>query len=280
MTIVAIWYESADGVLWSVADTRISELAENQSIIRSENAAKLLTLPISCTQMFNETGFKLPHYSTTYGFAYAGAVTPALLTYCNSATLLQTLQCVSDKTPPSLKSIAEFVRSVMAAISKQYLNSTNGKFGELDLAIFGWCPCDQEYQIFRLQNQLENSSFGVNLEKLAAPLGTEPFLLGSAKAKERFQHKLNEIAQGGDSFGRRTRLPKIAIEALIRENLLPGVGGDVSIARVDRIGFTPMSRSAPVVLGQPAAKLTFNGIEMGTEAAVVDNYIVAPQGLA
>jgi hypothetical protein len=76
MTIAAIWLE--DGLQWCAADTRLVAGSNDQPT--SEIAAKIYAIPVGVRALDPGHIPRQPHYSTQYGFVYAGATGPATMT--------------------------------------------------------------------------------------------------------------------------------------------------------------------------------------------------------
>ena len=89
---------------------------------------------------------------------------------------------------------------------------------------------------------------------------------------------IGEIHAHGDKFHRTARIPKIAAEALIAENI-GDIGGSLSIGAATKEGFQLFSRVTPNELGRPEANITFNGINLGQNARLVGHYMVSITGM-
>ena len=212
----------------------------------------------------------------TIGFAYAGVVVPALMVYANCATLLQNLATLDGHQLPRLSTISEFVRSVSETIAKEYLSSSLGNDGEFEIAVFGWCPVLNAFQVYHVHPKFVDERFSMLVKQVETPKETEPFSMGSGK--DRFLEKLASIISLGDKHGRTSRLPKLTIEAMISDDN-GDVGGSMSIGRSDKLSLYPLSWTTPVVHGQPLAKATFNGLTVGPQPIVLDDYFVSMMSL-
>jgi hypothetical protein len=84
---------------------------------------------------------------------------------------------------------------------------------------------------------------------------SHPVAIGSG-AKE-FADKLKSLRDGGDPFGRKTRLPLLAVEALVATDIRKDVGGDIQLGYATSRGFQIFCRTRPVVPGRPQARMTF-----------------------
>lgn len=104
MTVVAIWFEPADDALWAVADTRISSKGSQGVTISTDSATKIFAIPIRCHQPATASNLRrLPFYTTSVGFAFAGDVVPATMTVATAGTFLQNLVTVGGSKSPEVK---------------------------------------------------------------------------------------------------------------------------------------------------------------------------------
>src|SRR5262245_14301699 len=123
MTVVAIWFEPTDRALWSVADTRISRPGQGGGrIIQTDNGAKLCVLPVRCYAATMDVG-KKELYRSSVGFAFAGDILPATMTFAIATTFLQNLTTVGSYDPPRLSEIADMVGFLGERFSKEALIS-------------------------------------------------------------------------------------------------------------------------------------------------------------
>jgi len=93
-------------------------------------------------------------------------------------------------------------------------------------------------------------------------------------------NEIQKIIKDGDKYHRTGRLPLLAAEALVEENKLDDVGGSLSIGLADKIEFRLYAHVTPIVRGSPAAKITFNGIDLHDEVGLVGHHMVAINGIA
>jgi hypothetical protein len=88
----------------------------------------------------DQTAARAPHFWTTVGYAFAGDVVPATMTFATASTFLQNLTTLGSTDPPMLQEIAALVRGLAEQFSRESLASSNGKYGRFEAAVFGWCP--------------------------------------------------------------------------------------------------------------------------------------------
>jgi hypothetical protein len=84
---------------------------------------------------------------------------------------------------------------------------------------------------------------------------------------------MDSIRQHGDKFQRRAHVPKLAVEALVEEDI-GDVGGALSIGAATRMGFRLYSHVTPNEKGKPEARISFNGIDLHEEIGPVDHYMI------
>jgi hypothetical protein len=277
MTVVAIWLEPTEQVLWSVADTRISQSGlSGGTTIMTDSGAKLFAIPIRCYQAIMDLSSpKKELYSSSVGYAFAGAVLPATMTVATSSTFLQNLTTVGSNDPPRLSEIAAMIGRLAERFSKESLASSNGTYGEFTAAVFGWCPVLDEFAIYKLKPRL-SSRFQMACEEQRPKNNSTVVSFGSGAA--RLTRHIAHIRDHGDEFNRTARIPKLAIEAVIKQDV-GDVGGSLSIGIATRNGFSLRSHVTPIVPGKPEAKISFNGIDLDHDL-MVGHYMIATELVA
>lgn len=277
MTIVAIWYEKNDNLLWAAADTRVSAPGQTGSggvVIRTDSGSKLLGLPVKCHRISDDPGVvRGPHFSTTYGFAFAGDVVPALMTYATAATLLQTLITTGSASPPKLIEVATLLQKLVERFSCESLGSSNGQYGSFEAALFGWCAHERSYRVFRIGPCLGRSK---TLLAVDEPQSTGAVTILGERAL--FVDELSKLTREGDRFGRTGRLPKLALESIVRRSA-GTVGGNLSLGTLSQFGFNIYSFVEPVEPGKPEARFSFNGIDIWQELGAIGHYFIGINGM-
>jgi len=278
VTIIAVWYEKYDDLLWSVADTRLSSPGDHGHIITTDRGAKLFALPVVCSDYPDDGSVeRTPYFSSTNGFAFAGDVVSAITTYATASTLLQELTSSGARVPPTLNDVGQLVRRVAERVSQDVLASSNGRRA-FEAAIFGFCPGVQRFEIYRLHPKFEGMNFEMALTKVVAtPDGEMILILGTGR--ERLEQRIAQMRQrGSDSHGRRIRFPKCAIEMMVAEDL-GDVGGSVSIGMAKRSGFQALFS----VRRGPDARVLhtqFNGIDLSEDVGMVGPCFIGMTGIA
>lgn len=276
MTVVAIWSETADSALWSVADTRISAPGETGgTTIRTDSGAKLFALPISCSHLSSDPSVRrMPYYTTSVGFAFAGDVLPATMTYATASTFLQNLLTAGPKDPPMLRDIGNLVGQLAERFSKESLSSSNGRYGKFECAVFGFCHHLQRFVTYHIPH-LEQPTFAIEIKEAFPTADSDILVLGSGRT--RLNEKITFIRNNGDRFLRTGRIPKLALEAIVDEDQ-GDVGGSLSIGIATTWRYDLYSWLRPVEYGKPAAFLSFNGIDL-SEIGHLGQFMIAPTGM-
>jgi hypothetical protein len=93
-------------------------------------------------------------YRSSVGYAFAGDVLPATMTFATVSTFLQNLVTVGSYDPPRLSEIAGMVGHLAERFSREALFSSNSRYGRFSAAVFGWCPVLKQFTIYKLALQL------------------------------------------------------------------------------------------------------------------------------
>jgi hypothetical protein len=279
MTVVAIWFEPTEQLLWSVADTRISQPGSSGgTTIMTDSGAKLFAIPIRCHQSRMRPNFRKQElYSSSVGYAFAGDVLPATMTLATASTYQQNLTTVGSNDPPRLSEVAAMIGRLAERFSKEALASSSGKYGKFTAAVFGRCPILDEFAIYKLDPRLTSSTFQIECQELRPKDNSTVVSFGSGAA--RLARQIDHIRQYGDKFHRTAHVPKLAAEALIEQDS-GDVGGSLSIGAATRNDFRLYSYVTPIVPGKPEAKISFNGIDLDQGNQLVGHYMIAIDGIA
>lgn len=273
MTIAVIWQE--DGFQWCVADTRL--VAGHEDKPTTDIASKIYAIPIVTAALDIEFKPRQPHYSTQYGFVYAGAALPASMTAVTASTLLQKLAHPGGRTdPPTFEQIAELVHR----LAKRFMEDRRRFEGDgiFSAAFFGWCPHTLTYKLAHIDGRTDAVGFRVELSYPPPPQtdGVPWLVLGSAK--QTFVSTLAEYQRNEAHI--RKRVPRRVVDKMVAEGSDRTIGGATSIGAAHKYGFDLFYAAEPVIPGQPAARRIFNGLDLDTEIGPVGQYFVAAIGLA
>jgi hypothetical protein len=279
MTVVAVWFEANDGVLWAVADTRITSTSTPvQGVyVRTNSAAKLLSLPVACRALSHDPNCELPpYYETNYGFAFAGNPVPALNSFVTASSILQQLTSAIKAMPPSAQQVAEIVNGVV----NNYLSeawSNDRVYPGFEYCIFGHCPINNCFEIYHMTTKPGALSADINQTRILPRTQDKIVVIGSGQ--ERFEVERSRIMNDGDEFGRTGRYPKLAIEAIVRSEVAMDVGGSLSIGIASRRRFQHYAWVSPIEPGKSAAKITINGLEIDKWIPLPAQFFIGTQGM-
>lgn len=268
MTIAVIWLEN--DAQWCAADTRLVAGRDDDPVF--EIGSKIFTIPVAVAAIVPNLGTRAPHYSTDYGFVFAGSTLPAVLTAAMSSTLLSRLGRVGGRSdPPQFEQIAELVHR----LAKRFMDERRrfGGDGKFSAALFGWCPHSSSYKIAHMDGREDAGSFRVELSFPAKPeVDGDPWLvLGSGATA--FRTALNAYRESERHIT--SRVPRRVIEKMVAESADPTVGGATSVGFAHQHGFELLFTVEP-----GTARRTFNGLDLDTEIGEVAPYEVAMFGVA
>ncbi|MBS7697564.1 MULTISPECIES: hypothetical protein [unclassified Chelatococcus] len=277
MTIVALWYEQAEGLLWAAADTRISA---NSSTV-TDSGSKILVLPVVCRQMLDYGLGKSPYRQTSIGFAFAGTVSPALYTHAIASTFLQSLisrgpdcKFPTPQVPFAIDDAASLCARIGTQFSKDYLSTTNGRLGWFEAAVFGWCWREQGFRVCHLTQPGRPSGDPTILVESIDPMKKRtPVILGQA---DEYNLHMEKFATNGDRHGRTSRVPILVIESAISRNTSLTVGGSISLATVAKEeGVNVLCRVSN------SSVLEYNGVSLnGADGMVGQHFFIGMRGMA
>lgn len=231
MTLVAVW--KMEDRIHAVADTRIGKGGSTLS----EHGPKILSLPIVCMAPPATGGtFDQIVAQWSLGFAYSGATLPALSTHALATTLFSNLIALPDTPVPSLREIAQG----LASISFHYINevgqhsSQNPRFTSI---LFGYCLQTGMLRAVELRPTLtgplaiELFEYDFNRRDDVVAIGTSvPALINRIR-------QLRESPEHQFIFD---HAPRLAMKAMIAEQIDPAVGGFLQEAWALQRGFVPV----------------------------------------
>lgn len=269
MTIAVIWREREG--LWVAADTRFSGQGSASSQTLTDHGPKILSLPVVVRQPWPQGFFDHVKLSTTVGFAYAGAIVPALSSYAFCATVFSNL--ISDRQSPLPRFIelVQFVRDTSERYMRDWaeLHPNNAMFKAI---VFGWCPDQSQMQAFALVPKVD-SALIVEIQQV--DLST-PYAIGSG-AQELLQRLKSTPppTEPNSVFGE----PLRQLESLVSSKVRDDVGGSVQLAYATQTGVSLFSRVTPVTPGKPIPINRFLGVDTN-ELGMIGACRIGMTGLA
>jgi hypothetical protein len=248
MTLAAIW--KVEEQVYAVADTRISRSPGN---VLSEHGPKLLPIGLVCRQPGPSGFFDRPAYSTTFGYAYAGATLPALATHALANTLCQNLAGPSGAEPPTLDEVAGGIREIAERYMRE-MGALSGASALFSAIVFGFCVRLNRFRAFHIAPVLNAASFRADLNEhdlygsdTLLVIGNRPELLRDRVRRDRPNlYATPESPNPQYNTMREIDLPTRALRALITEGADETIGGALQTAIVSRAGFQPVAHVVPI----------------------------------
>lgn len=273
MTIAVIWHE--DGHQWCAADTRLVVGEVDDPV--SEIGSKIFSIPLATAAIVPGGGTRAPHFSTEYGFVYAGSALPAVLTAAMSSTLLARLGRTGNRiSPPQFEQVAELVHR----LARRFMTERRhfGGEGKFSAAFFGWCSYAKDYKVAHIDGIEDATGFRVDLSYPEKPkMDGDPWLVfGSGAAA--FRTRLDTYKEAEENIA--PRVPQRVIEKMVAESAHPAVGGATSVGFAHQHGFELLYTIEPPAPGETMNRRTFNGLDFKDEIGDVFPYMVAMFGVS
>jgi hypothetical protein len=256
MTISAVWTDDNCASLWAVADTRLTSVQSGPNVRLSDNASKLLSIPYACRAISSEPGFELkPFFWGSFGFAFAGNSSAALLTATTATTLLAMLMAPQAQLPPKLCDIVATVTKIAEHFCRSSLAAHNGNAaGSFEAIVFGHCPWSKLGEVYHLRPSLVASNFIMEFESVNIKADSKYFAIGSGSTL--LAEELTKLTEY-----RADRLPLRALQNIINVNNL-SVGGYMSLGISQPFEFKPYWIPEPIDSQNSKAWRSYNGIDI------------------
>lgn len=248
MTIAAIWLENAE-TLWCVSDTRISRPTEAGVEITTDAGSKIYSLLVRCCVPGPNGFFDEVIFQRSFGFVFAGTVSPAVMTVATASNLLQSL--VTFGPVPTLKEIAEFLEKIGKRFADE-MKLSSRIFGDFEACIFGKCPVSGILERWRFSTAGGSSDLFGDLRL--------PLLLGTSSAQSEFLQILADRLE--TTGGELRRLPQEIVSSMLEATKTVEVGGALSIGIVSGGEFKNYFYAKPAGLGGRQVWRSFNGIDL------------------
>jgi hypothetical protein len=268
LTVVAVWLEPFDRVVWAVADTRVSRTGPIGGVI-SDAAAKILPLTLRRYEPGSDGFFSSLTLHASLGFAFAGSALPALNTYAVVSACLQNLASTTPGAPPpSISDVAGLIQRV----AERYTRETMTAF---EAIVFGWCPLERDYRAFVITPDRTSSPLVMAVNEQQLHESDFVALLGSHRVVVRDEIRRVLSAMQGQNL---KRAPKRAIKNLVANGTLNDIGGTLQIGTATPVGFELKSYVRPLVVGRPQAARYFLGIDIDQEIGPVGHHLIGMTG--
>jgi hypothetical protein len=264
VTVVAVWYEPHDDIVWMIADTRISRGGGSLT----DGGAKILPLTLKCFEPGASGFFDRSTLATTLGYAYAGNTLPALMTYSVINTCLSNLAGLPNSSPPSILQVG----AMALRVAERYVLETMADFTAV---IAGWCPSTHRYAAIVIEPDPNVSPRRMRLREEPLDEAQHVTLLGSHRERVEEAVRLAYEQTRGQVL---QRAPKIALTRLVESDELSGIGGSLQIGTASRFGFDLKYWVAPLTKGSSAAGRFLLGIDLDEEIGGVGPFRVGMMG--
>lgn len=212
MTIVALKYNDRNMLGFKGIRCYADSLITSDNCNLTNQAMKILPLTIK-SQPYVSLTEKIPEINI--GFAFAGSLNEALLTYNSLSFFCSNIQQISAKettlrSPPSLKDIAFLCAQVLYYYDLSY-GEVYGKTSNTNILIFGYCFQEKQFKAFHIYPSIEASNFTIRIHDTDI-CNIDYYAIGCGK--ERLKKKVDK--NGKFSYK--------LVKELIEENQ-QGVGG-------------------------------------------------------
>lgn len=272
MTITAVWTDDNCASLWAVADTRLTSVQNGPNVRLSDNASKLLSIPYACRAISSEPDFELnPFFWGSFGFAFAGNSSAALLTATTATTLFAMLLAPEAKLPPRLCDLVASVTKIAEHFCRSSSAAHNGKpAGSFEAIVFGHCPWSKLGEVYRLKSSLVASNFIMEFESVNIKGDSKYIAIGSGSTV-----LAEEVAKLTECHT--DRLPLRALQNIIKTDKLD-VGGFMSLGISQPCQFRPYWIAESINGESSKPWRSYNGIDID-EIGKVGACIIGGQGM-
>ncbi|MBO9858830.1 hypothetical protein [Xanthomonas sp. A1809] len=149
MTNAVVWLEAGTEKVWAIADSLITATGTNPVRRVTNQAMKIMKMHVGAWGQTKYTIASGPMIGYEVGMAYAGAVTPALMTHATASMMLKNLHPQTKASrriyAPSFHRIAELVRMISERYTREAMvgqGNNNPPFCEF--VIFAVPPAQSE----------------------------------------------------------------------------------------------------------------------------------------
>lgn len=257
MSLIAVWKneeQPAAPSVWAATDTRISD---HGSVLIDEGG-KLFSLPMLCRSAGADGFFTVPYFAQDLGLACVGATLLYQHVYSCLVPILSSLVGDGDHAP-SLEDVAH-TTSVVTTTYVASLGNYTPQAHHVTLVLFGYCGVHLAHEAFALRPLFEDQLF----------VRFEPTQLDLANGQAHFfgdcvpaaSTQLDELRASRSVDIVWHRAPINVVRSFVADQAFPTIGGDVQIGFTLGSNFTRVATVAPRVIGQPAALMRLNNIDL------------------
>ena len=244
------------GKMNCIADTRLS--AGNSTI--SDSGGKIFLVPVTLRK-FEKNQLK-EKINYNLGFAFCGSTMLANNTHAISSNCSQLFRNDSVDIFPKAQTIAELYTKV----AEYVMIDTNARMTHkvfFEGIIFGYCPYEKDFQLFKIQPEIKDSKFSVKCVPINLISG-QCFAMGSGK------NEFLEQIKRPNSAGNPREILEVVTQVM-DESKVNDVGGFPQIAEATQEGVNLVPVLTQSQKDLDKSTLTINGFEI--------NELELPDGL-
>lgn len=257
MSLVAIWRndERARSSIWVASDSRISH--DGTPLI--DEGGKIFSLPVLCRRPGDEGFFDVPYFAQTVGLACVGG---SLVYQHVHACLIPILSNLAGfEAAPAMEDIAATAANVTSKYAQSLGRNRPEAALKVTLAVVGACPLHARQEAYRIEPVIIEGLFqGFAPSPINLDGGVVEFL--GDRADEAGEALVAARASADHPIAWH-RAPARVVRRFIDDPAYPSIGGDVQLGIVGDIGFTRLMTVVPRVVGEPAASMRINNIDIG-----------------
>ena len=261
MTSIINWLNQEDiarPTIWTIADSKISNIESTPISAYTLGGAKVLELPVRCKNI--SSVHQRLYYESKLTFAYAGSTLTGLQVYSTLYSILTNLGGINNNCFPDFGSIM-LKAKVVFDLYYETIRSTT------EILISGFCPKTQE--------PFQGKIFISNARgEYKSEISIKQFELDNI-VFEILGDKKDEISETISSrLGCRNkdisywRLPKTILKELIDTNRYDTIGGNIQLAINDGMSFQLLAIVQPIKIGEPEAVMKFRNFDISEDIGI------------
>ncbi len=260
MTIVAAWLSDlgpGQRFIECVSDSQVTQNDAHTVIPLLNTSAKLFHIPVIARHPGQSGFFDTIYHVHSMGLAFSGSSLIGLNLSSTMSSLTSQLAGVNDTSVPSLEDVCNLAIRI-TSIYVKFLGDARNQVPEFQGAVLGWCPVRREYRLihFRPRSFDDPTIISAPFDLNTVSTG---FLMGNHTAEIQSKITTHRVGRSGIAWD---NAPKVVIEEVIRNRSYQSIGGGLQRGRGLPNGFSLLASCQPLVLGQPAADLSFRGLSL------------------
>jgi hypothetical protein len=235
MTNAVVWFDHTSSKVWAVADSLLTaqttSAGQTSTSRVTDQAMKILRLRVGAWGTLSRSIVGGPVICYDVGLVYAGAVTPALMTYSAAAMMLPNLhpQTVEDRRifTPDLTAVADLIRHLSERYTRDAsVGYSNNRAPFCEFVIFAIPPDDKLNDLpldcYWIHPKFSSSGEFSQIAEKVDLLGGEVAVIGDDTDSLRADIDRLLACPDGTYKGRE---PRVALEERMRARMHDTVGG-------------------------------------------------------